>query len=87
MKVSQPLFHGIIKIKTCKNKYILVVNIYHPKSIAYVNIKYFNQTISNIFSKIKFDPNFKNLNEIILVGGMNINLSNHTNHIITLQQG
>ena len=34
----------------------------------YVNIKYFNQTISDIFSKIKSDPNFKNVNEVIVVG-------------------
>ena len=47
----------------------------------YVNIKYFNQTISDIFSKIKSDPNFKNVNEVIVVGDMNINLLNHANHI------
>ena len=54
-----------IKIKTGKNKYILVGNIYRPNSAPYANIKYFNQTISDIFSKIKSDVNFKNLNEVI----------------------
>ena len=51
-----------IKVKTGKNKYILVGNIYRPNSAPYANIKYFNQTISDIFSKIKSDPNLKNVN-------------------------
>ena len=53
-------------------------NIYRPNSAPYANIKYFNQTISDIFSKIKSDPNFKNVNEVILVGDTNINLLNNT---------
>ena len=53
-------------------------NIYRPNSAPYANIKYFNQTISYIFSKIKSDPNFKNVNEVILVGDTNINLLNNT---------
>ena len=57
-----------IKIKTGKNKYILVGNIYRPNSAPHANIKYFNQSISDIFSKIKSDPNVKNVNEAILVG-------------------
>jgi len=53
-----------IEIKTGKNKYILVSYIYR----SYGKIKYFNQTISDIFSKIKSDLNFKNLNEVISRG-------------------
>ena len=77
-----------IKIKTGKNKYILGGNSIIVQIVLHMQTlnTLINQTISDIFSKIKFDPNFKNLNKIILVGGMNINLSNHTNHIITLQQ-
>ena len=46
--------------------YIVQIVLHSP----YVNIKYFNQTISDIFSKIKSDPNFKNVNEVILAGNM-----------------
>ena len=58
-------------------------NKYRPNSAPCANIKYFIQTLSDIFSKIKSDPNFKNVNEVILVRDMNINLLNHTNHIDT----
>ena len=57
-------------------------NIYRPNSAPYANIKYFNQTISDIFSKIKSDPNFKNVNEVILVGDTNI--KHKTNGLRTL---
>ena len=53
-------------------------NIYRPNSAPHANIKYFNQTISDIFSKIKSD-----VNEVIIAGDMNTNLLNHTNHIDT----
>ena len=53
-------------------------NIYRPNSAPHANIKYFNQTISDIFSKIKSD-----VNEVIVAGDMNTNLLNHTNHIDT----
>ena len=52
--------------------------VYRPNSAPYANIKYFNQTISDIFSKFKSDPNLKNVNEVTLVGDMNINLLNNT---------
>ena len=57
-------------------------NIYRPNSAPYANIKYFNQTISDIFSKIKSDPNFMNINEVILVGDTNI--KHKTNGLRTL---
>ena len=43
-------------------------NKYRPNSAPCANIKYFIQTLSDIFSKIKSDPNFKNVNEVIVVG-------------------
>ena len=60
-----------IKIKTGKNKYILVGNsivqiVLHMQTLNTL----INQTISDIFSKIKSDPNFKNVNEVILAGDM-----------------
>ena len=70
----------IIKVKTGKNKYILLCNIYHPNSALHANIKYLDQTISDISSKIKSNPNFKNVHE---AGNMDINLLKHTNHINT----
>ena len=43
-------------------------------------MKYFNQTIREIFSKIKSDPTLKNAQDVVLVGDMNINLLKHTLH-------
>ena len=65
LSVSQSIFQGFLNLNLLK-----LANI-----APYANIKYFNQTISDIFSKIK--------SEFILAGDMNINLLNYTNHIDT----
>ena len=44
-------------------------NLFFHSFIFSYNCKARDITISNIFSKIKFDPNFMNVNEVILVGG------------------
>ena len=61
-----------IKIKTGKNKYILGGNSIIVQIVLHMQTlnTLINQTISDIFSKIKFDPNFKNVNEVILAGDM-----------------
>ena len=46
-------------------------------------MKYFNQTIREIFSKIKSDPTLRNSKDVVLVGDMNINLLKHTLHTET----
>jgi len=43
-------------------------------------VKYFNQTIREIFSKIRSDPTLRNAQDVVLVGDMNINLLKHTLH-------
>ena len=69
-----------IKIKNGKNKYTVVGNIYRPNTAPYADVKYFNQTIREIFSKIRSDPCLRNAQDVILVGDMNINLLKHTLH-------
>ena len=61
-----------IKIKTGKNKYILGGNSIIVQIVLHMQTlnTLINQTISDIFSKIKSDPNFKNVNEVILAGDM-----------------
>ena len=72
-----------IKIKDGKNKYMVVGNIYRPNTAPYADMKYFNQTIREIFSKIRSDPTLRNAQDVVLVGDMNINLLKHTLHCDT----
>ena len=69
-----------IKIKTDKNKYTLVGNIYRPNTAPFADIKKFNQTLSEILFILKNNSEFKNAQDIILLGDVNINLLNHASH-------
>ena len=56
-----------IKIKNGKNKYIVVGNIYRPSTASYADVKYYYQTIREIFSKVRSDPTLRNVQDVVLV--------------------
>ena len=76
------MHHNLLRFikKNGKNKSIVVGNIYRPNTALYANVKYFNQIIRDIFSKIRSDPPLRNAQDVVLVGHMNINLLKHTLH-------
>ena len=58
----------------------IVGNIYRPNTAPFADIKKFNQTLSEILFILKNNSEFKNAQDIILLGDININLLNHTSH-------
>ena len=73
--ISRVFESQFVKVKTGKSKYTIVGNIYKPPS---TDIKRFNEILNNLLLKIKND--FKNAQDVILLGDININLLKHTSH-------
>ena len=73
-KIFESLF---LKIKTGKNEFKIVGNIYRPPGS---NTIFFIDKLQEILDTISSDPLLAKAEEIILMGDFNINLLNHENH-------
>ena len=69
-----------IKIKTNKNKYHVIGNIYRPNTAPLANIKKFNEELEHLLIKIKTDPLLNKCEGITLLGDFNIDLLQYLNH-------
>ncbi len=75
------IFESIfIKLKTSRNKFQIIGNIYRPNTNPHANIKVFNETLSLLLNKIRSDPEFKNCEGLTLIGDFNINLLQYLSH-------
>ena len=69
-----------IKLKTGKNKFQIIGNIYRPNTLPHGNVKVFNEHLNLTLEKIKNDIVLKQSEGITLIGDFNINLLQHLNH-------
>lgn len=76
LSIFQPHFFEslFIKIKTSKNKFSLIGNIYRPNTGPLADVNKFVDTLSNLLESIKIDPIYKNCEDFQLVGDYNLDL-------------
>ena len=67
-----------IKVKISRNKFYIVGNIYRPNTAPHADIQRSIMILEDILNKIK--TNFKNAQDVILSGDLNLNLLNHKTH-------
>ena len=60
-----------IKLKTSKNKFIIIGNIYRPNTAPKADLQRFNDILENILDKISSDPDLKKADDVQLVGDVN----------------
>jgi hypothetical protein len=68
------------KIKTGKNKFMIIGNIYRPNTAPYADLKRCNTLLNEILAKLKSNPEYKNAKDIMLVGDVNIDLLKTGSH-------
>ena len=78
-KVFESLF---IKVKTSKNSFKIVGNVYRAPS---ANINEFNNMLKTILETISKDTFLSKAEEVVLMGDYNINLIQYENHPQTLR--
>ena len=78
-KVFESLF---IKVKTSKNSFKIVGNVYRAPS---ANINEFNNILKTILETISKDTFLSKAEEVVLMGDYNINLIQYENHPQTLR--
>jgi hypothetical protein len=69
-----------IKVKSEKDKFIIVGNVYRPNNGPLANINRFNGILSELLTSIKNCANLKRNDGIVLLGDYNINLLQSLNH-------
>ena len=69
-----------IKLKTSKNKFIIIGNIYRPNTAPKADLQRFNDILENILDKISSDPDLKKADDVQLVGDVNIDLLQYKHH-------
>lgn len=69
-----------IKVKTSKNKFIIIGNIYRPNSAPIASTTKFNDELEIILNKIRTDNSLRNNSDIILLGDYNIDLIKYNTH-------
>ena len=68
------------KIKTGKNKFVIIGNIYRPNTAPFADLKRCNNLLNEILGKLKSSPEYKNAKDIIIVGDVNIDLLKTGSH-------
>ena len=74
-----------IKIKTSKNKFTIVGNVYRPNTGPLADLKRFLDVLSNILNKIHNDPVLNKFEDLQLVGDYNMDLLQYRSHNLTSQ--
>ena len=69
-----------IKLKTSKNKFSIIGNIYRPNTGPQANVKRFIEILDNILQTIYLDPDLKHFNSIELLGDTNVDLLKYNIH-------
>lgn len=69
-----------IKLKTSKNKFSIIGNIYRPNTAPKANINRFIEILDQIMKTINSDPDFKKCESVELLGDMNIDLLKYSIH-------
>ena len=69
-----------IKLKTSKNKFCIVGNIYRPNTAPKANIQKFNDILNTILQSIRCDNELRQCQSIELLGDFNIDLLKHGIH-------
>ena len=68
------------KIKTEKNKFLIVGNIYRPNSAPFADVKRSNTLLNEIIENIKSKPDYRNAKEYFICGYLNIDLLKYETH-------
>ena len=71
----------VVKIKTGKNSYTLLINVYRPNSAPFADIKRSNTILKEMLDKLKSHKDLKNSKDIIICGDFNIDLLKSQSHI------
>jgi hypothetical protein len=69
-----------LRVKTSKNKFIIVGNIYRPNTAPFADLKRCNDLLCEIIEKLKSNPDYKNAKDIVICGDMNIDLLKTESH-------
>ena len=72
-----------IKVKTSKNKFSIVGNIYRPNTAPFANLPRSVEILDNILNAIKSDPILKKAENVHLCGDTNIDLLSYKLHGLT----
>ena len=69
-----------VKIKTDKNKFAIIGNVYRPNSAPHANVKVAISHFQSTLDTIKFHPVYKKITDINIVGDFNIDLLKYHSH-------
>ena len=69
-----------VKLKTGKNKYTIIGNIYRPNSAPFADLKIANSQLKDILHSLKSNPLYKKSSDINIVGDFNIDLLKYQIH-------
>ena len=69
-----------INLKTSKNKFSIIGNIYRPNTAPKANIHKFIELLDQIMKIIRSDPDLKNCESVELLGDTNIDILNYSIH-------
>ena len=69
-----------IKLKTAKNKFTIIGNIYRPNTAPLANIVRFNELLDEILTTIYNDPILKKAEDVQIISDSNIDLLQYQNH-------
>ena len=72
-----------IKLKTAKNKFTIIGNIYRPNTAPMADIVRFNELLDEILATISNDPVLKKAEDIQIVSDSNIDMLQYQNHTHT----
>ena len=72
-----------IKLKTAKNKFTIIGNIYRPNTAPHADLTQFNETLNDILTQIENDPILRKADDIQLIGDTNIDLLQYQHHGLT----
>ena len=68
------------RVKTGKNRFIIIGNIYRPNTAPLADLKRCNDLLCEIIEKLKSNPDYKNAKDIVICGDMNIDLLKTESH-------
>ena len=87
LSVFEPHFFEslFIKIKTNRNKFTIIGNIYRPNTGPLADLKSFLEKLGDILNKIYNDPELKKCEDIQLIGDFNMDLLQYKTHNLTGQ--
>lgn len=87
LSVFEPHFFEslFVKIKTGRNKFTIIGNVYRPNTGPLADLNGFLNKLSDILDKIRNDPEFNKCEDVQLMGDYNLDLLQYSSHNLTGQ--